>query len=143
MTKKPVGITGMFIALLPIFLHVILFFIGIFKNKNFTFQTPDLIIFVLIWLCLFSLIFTKNHKEYFFRLVLIAYSFLFVIVSMELFLRLTEPYMPWYPMHRITYTAEGVMPGTSGKIEFSVNKYGLRGPNMNLNKTEIKILVIV
>jgi lysophospholipase L1-like esterase len=40
------------------------------------------------------------------------------------------------------YAADGVMPNVSGKIEFSANKYGLRGPEVDMDRVDFRILVV-
>ncbi len=142
MIRKPVTPAIMFVALLPVFVFAALISAWVFKNKNYNFMAIDLIIFSLIFLYILILFFLRKYKEWILRLILATYSLFFVVLGIELFFKLTEPYLPWYPMRRVCYVKDNVMPGISGKVEFSINRYGLRGPSMDLKKADIKILTI-
>ncbi|MGE5197225.1 MAG: SGNH/GDSL hydrolase family protein, partial [Deltaproteobacteria bacterium] len=49
--------------------------------------------------------------------------------------------VPWVPVAP-TKLVKNVLPGIQGRVEFSVNSYGLRGPNTDLRKNDINFLVI-
>lgn len=142
MIKKTVRPVIMFVALLPVFVFVALISVWVFEKKNYYFLKIDYLIFSLSFLYTLILFFLRKYKEWILRLILVTYSLSFVVLGTELIFKLREPYLPSYPMHRVCYVKDNVMPGISGKVEFSINRYGLRGPNTDLKKTDLKILII-
>jgi len=141
MEQKPAGIKLIAIALLPIFLHLTLFSIDILKNSPVLIGRLDLAVFVLFIVYLCGLILTLQYKKYFMHLVLIMYSLFCAIIVIDLFFKFSLN-LPYAPVHWIADAGEGLMPGITGRIEFSINKYGLRGPQTGFREAEIKILTV-
>ena len=145
--KRKIGIRLVLIALAPIYAHIALVYIAILKNNYTILRMVDSAIMVvaLIYVALIYTLSILNNKEWLIRLTFVAYSFIFALICTELSLHFlnekTWYNVPWHPI-KSDIAAEGVMPGIHGKIDFSVNKYGLRGPNKNLDKADIKILAV-
>lgn len=133
------------IALFPVLIHFVFFGIAVLRNSYFPLRRLDLLVHLVILFYVLAVLFTLNRRELFIRVLLIYYSALFAIILTDVFLCLINPgvYFPWLPKtHRVGYLAEGVIPGFKGKIEFSINKYGLRGPDIDLSKADFKIIVL-
>lgn len=145
MKKRPVGLILILAALVPLLAHIILLTIHILKDNHQPFGIFDLAVFITVLIYLSSVILFLNRREYFIRLMLVTYSLLFAAIFAEFLLRslcISPVDLPFIPMHYVSYRTNDIMPGIGGKIEFSVNQYGLRGPEVNLDNVEIKILVI-
>ncbi|MBF0216069.1 MAG: SGNH/GDSL hydrolase family protein [Candidatus Omnitrophica bacterium] len=140
--KKNIKTILILAALIPVFIHEALVLYAIVKNSYKTFEKFDLLIFVVLTLYLGCLFLFRENKEQLVRLILITYSLILSIFLCEQYLRLKpEAYIPWPRIHRISYAATGVMPGIDGKIELSVNNLNLRGPEVDIEKKDIRILV--
>ncbi|NQT89999.1 MAG: SGNH/GDSL hydrolase family protein [Candidatus Omnitrophica bacterium] len=143
--KKNLKVILILIALLPIFVHTILLGISVVKSDYRPFGKFDLIIFAVVLVYLFCVIFVRNNREHLIRLILIAYAFILAVLLCEAFLNFVynpDSYMPLRPKHRVTSAEENVMPGISGRIEYSVNRFGVRGPEVKLDEADIRILAI-
>jgi hypothetical protein len=85
------------------------------------------------------------HKRHGHQVVLVVYSMLFALVLAEIALQLVLPRtrgdVPWQPgLH--TADAADTMTGISGTIRFSINSLGLRGPEVNLDEMDLRILCV-
>ena len=142
MKSKYRNISIILIALVPVFIHILLLGIS-FKNNAYTPTGKfDLLIFLIIFIYLLIISFICHYKKTLF--VLFVYSiilaFIFVEINLQ-FLNLNSRFVS-RPIHRISYAAPGVMLGISGKIELTVNQYGLRGPKEDFRKADFKILAV-
>ncbi|MEX0715539.1 MAG: SGNH/GDSL hydrolase family protein [Planctomycetaceae bacterium] len=79
------------------------------------------------------------------RFLIASWSVLLAIVMCEVAARLlyppTPPGLPMPPM-AITAEAADTMEGISGRIDFTVNRLGVRGPEVDLNAMDLKILCV-
>lgn len=79
------------------------------------------------------------------KLALVVYSALLAVAAAELALpRLLPPPpegLPWPPMAR-RMTLADTMPGVSGDVRFTVNRYGLRGPEAAAGSRAVNILCV-
>jgi lysophospholipase L1-like esterase len=79
------------------------------------------------------------------RFLLVVYATVFGLLLAEVFLRVLYPpppdLIPWPPMHRVTTVGDS-MPGVAGKVEFSVNSLGVRGPEVRLDDCDPRILCV-
>jgi len=135
----------LFMALLPVVVHFAFLGIAIIKNGYIPTGKVDLLFHIIIFIYVLVVLVTLKRRKLFIRILYISYLLIFVIIPVEAFFRIINSnlYFPWPPnIHRSGYVAKGAMPGINGKIEFSVNKYGLRGPPIDLNNVHFKILVL-
>ncbi|HOX39865.1 MAG TPA: SGNH/GDSL hydrolase family protein [Candidatus Brocadiia bacterium] len=78
------------------------------------------------------------------KFVLAAYAVLAAVGMCEIALRTLATAPSGLPMKpgKVVSTAADTMPGISGRIEFSVNSLGLRGPETDLSRTRINVLCV-
>jgi lysophospholipase L1-like esterase len=87
----------------------------------------------------------RRHEEAAGRLLLVTYSTLIGLVLAEALAR--QVVVPptggvWPRLRWIATVAEGVMPGVSGTVFFSTNRYGLRGPDTPLAAARVRMLCV-
>jgi len=79
------------------------------------------------------------------RFLLVVYATVFGLLIAEVILRVQFPpppdLIPWPPMHQVTTVGDS-MPGVAGKVEFSVNSLGVRGPEVRLDDCDPRILCV-
>ena len=135
------------IGLLPVVAHVAVCGVQTLQQGKMLFRVGDLTVFVLMVAYLVGLLLTATDRRRFARLTLIAYSVLLPILLCEGLVRVLYPLpparVPWKPMRLTRQPLAGAMPGISGTIEFSVNRYGLRGPSdLDLDVADFRILTV-
>ncbi len=133
----------LWILLLPALLHGVLAAYAAIVNGYMPFGRFDCVIYLLIFVYLTAILMLRKDFAKLTNLALLIYSILISILIFEAVIRFVKKsdYLPWEPMRRVSDAAQGVMPGIEGKIEFSVNRYGVRGRETSLDE-EIRILVI-
>ncbi|HIJ77969.1 MAG: SGNH/GDSL hydrolase family protein [Desulfobulbaceae bacterium] len=130
---------------IPAFLHLIAFSICVFKYGKVDFVLFDLIFYAFFLIYLGGVLVLCRSDESFGKATLLFYSIIIGVLISDYAIRLYMPPQkfatPWLPMHRVSYASDA-LPGITGKIELSVNKYGLRGPEVDLKQIRHKILCV-
>ncbi len=127
----------------PVLLHILAFVITVAWIDFFEFKMLDF--FVLLGVCCYFLLatFMIPKKESRGKFILLVYSILITLILAELLFFVLEnrDYLPWTPMHK-TSMATGTMPGIEGKISFTINQYGVRGPEIWPSSRNDRILCL-
>ncbi len=144
--RKSTKIILVLIALFPVAAHIVLLLLSssIRKIDYITFGKLDVAVSIIVLIYLLGGILALNNKKWMIRLILVIYSLLFTIIGAEAAFQFLYPgtNIPLLPM-RIEYDPIiHFLPGINGKVKFSVNRYGLRGPDIDLDKPDIKILTL-
>lgn len=135
----------LFLLLLPAILHLGAFSFCVVKYGAIEFTRYDLVFYLFFFFYVFLAVFYAQDIERTGRLVLVVYSIIIGVIVSDAMLRFIVPTKqfatPWIPMHRIS-KASDAMPGISGEIELTVNRYGLRGPEVDLKDFAHKIICV-
>ncbi len=133
-----------FFLFAPVFAHTITFLTTSFV-ETITFDKVDLWVFVGVVLYLSAAVVMAYHRKGLPKFLLLTYSVLMTVGSAELLLRSCFPQAledtPWIPGTNVG-EASDTMPGIDGKIVVSVNELGLRGPQVNLDDCQLRILCV-
>lgn len=135
-----------FILSLPICVHLIAMLVYWVKYEQYILNWPDYLVnslfLVYVILFLVSLKYKSIQKQF----ALSVGTFLICFAAIEVCLRILIPSSslraPWIPMQRESIASETAMPGIQGKVKLSVNLYGLRGPDVDLDKSDLNILCV-
>lgn len=134
------------LAPFPVVVHIALCILAVVKNKYIPLHPTDLLVHFLVVCYGLVILLILRRKKLLTNILTLFYTLFFMAIFIEAFVYFCiKPNVcfPWPPNLRwIGRPAEGAMPGVGDKIEFSINKYGLRGPRMDLEKADYKILVI-
>jgi len=80
------------------------------------------------------------------KFVALVYSVLIVVIGGEMFLRFRHPgpeaRLPWPPMRHVMEISTENLPDLESHVVFTVNKLGLRGPEVDLDHTDVKVLCV-
>lgn len=133
------------LLLLPVLIHLIAFSVCVIKYRSVDFRVFDLVFYLFFTgYLIVALCFSHDPKKLN-KLLLLVYALMISVLLGDLLLRFMLPQRqfgtPWLPMHRVSQASDA-MPGIKGRIELSVNKYGLRGPDVDLEEVDHKILCI-
>jgi lysophospholipase L1-like esterase len=131
-------------ALLPVFIHISLLLFAFFKYGYIPLMRFDIVIHIALLAYILGILLTFKWHEKLLRLTIVAYSFFLGIFVIELYFCFKQhDFYPWPPfLQRNSYVVGDSMPGISGKIKFSINSHGLRGPDVDMTKADITFLVI-
>ena len=144
---REVGLWGLLLA--PLLAHLTTFSVSVIKGSGWLhFGGVDLLL-LLLWFAYLLvgvlLLRSQTRRKLAPRLLLLSYSGLAALGLSELGLRpLLDPVpsrVPWPPTRRVSIAGDA-MPGISGEIVFSVNRLGLRGPEVRLNEVDLRILCL-
>ena len=130
---------------LPVLLHSGALALDFHKKDPFPFQTLDffLLIAVLLYVCVG--LFAMRKRQRGLKFLLLCYSAAIPIIAFEVIAPIAgigpAKALPWTPMRRIS-TAAGTMPGIEGRIEFTINKMGLRAPGVWPDDRNDRILCV-
>jgi len=134
------------LALLPVLLHVVGLVVSAMRQDAFQFRKLDLAVSLVVvaYLCVAGI--ALRSRERTIRFLLVSYSALIAIGTFEVFAVLSgvaarPGSVPWPPL-RWVWLAGNTVPGVKGKVVFSVNDIGLRGPKIALRKAAVKILCV-
>ena len=133
------------LLLLPVLIHLIAFSVCVIKYGSVDFRLFDLAFYLFFTGYLIIALCISHKPKKLNNLVLVVYALMISLLLGDLLLRFVLPERqfgtPWLPMHRVS-EASDAMPGIKGRIELSVNKYGLRGPDVDLEEIDHKVLCI-
>ena len=142
-TGEAVAIWGMLLA--PVMAHVVGVTAAVWRGVDYWFGSYDLVVYVAILVYLAVAVAATRTRGHAIRLIALVYAVLLPVMAGELVLRWLNPVggspQPHLPMHRVEVAAD-TMPGIDGEIEFSVNSLGLRGPEVDLNQVDVRILCV-
>lgn len=135
----------LFLLFFPAILHLGAFSFCVVKYGNIDFTVYDLLFYVFFMCYLLVAVVFARDAERVGRLTLVVYSVIIGVVVSDAMLRFLVPTKqfatPWIPMHRVSRASEA-MPGIFGEIELTVNRYGLRGPDVELKDFSHKIICV-
>src|SRR5216117_3122803 len=134
--------------LLPVSAYAVSMILVVFQEGMVRFGRIDLGVLLLVLGYLFGAVVAVGWRggQYSARVLIAIYSIICVLTVSEVLLGSmlpkVPPDVPWPPMLRRVSIAGGAMPGIDGTIEFTVNSLGLRGPEVDLDKVELRILCV-
>ncbi len=133
------------IIFLPALLHVAAFGSSIFRSGAIPFGLTDFILILALVVYLGAALVAIRERRFALRFVLVTYSILLMVTAAESFLRFLAPACPenypHYPVKRVSHASD-TMPGISGEISWSVNRLGLRGPEVDIRRVRHRILAV-
>ncbi|MEX0704499.1 MAG: SGNH/GDSL hydrolase family protein [Planctomycetales bacterium] len=95
------------------------------------------------WLGILAVILRRGKSPA--KLLLASWSVLLAVLACEGAVRLLYPEpppgLPWPPI-AISAPAADTMKGVSGRIDFTVNSFGVRGPEVDLDDMDLRILCV-
>jgi lysophospholipase L1-like esterase len=135
------------LALAPACGYALVMAVAVFQEGRLDLGRLDLVVLAVVLSYLLGAVAAIRWRngEYGARFLLAAYSILVALAVAEVALRglasKAPPGVPWPPMHRVS-AAGDAMPGIRGTIEFTVNSLGLRGPEVDLDAVDLRILCV-
>jgi len=133
--------------LLPVSAYAVSMTLVVFQEGMVRFGRIDLGVLLLVLGYLFGAVVAVGWRggQYSARVLIAIYSIICALTVSEVLLGSmlpkVPPDVPWPPMRRVSIAGD-TMPGIDGTIEFTVNSLGLRGPEVDLNKVDLRILCI-
>ena len=132
------------LLLLPCTIYFFLVCYAFIVDGDIRIWWGDVVIFGAVLSYLAFVLMIRKSREALIRFVLLLSSIIVVVVGLEIYLNVFYPSSngPLPSMrHKNTISTEG-LPGLEEEVEFTVNKYGLRGPEIDINETDLNILAI-
>ena len=133
------------ILLLPVLLHLAAFGPSIFRNGTIPFGLADFVFLLALVVYLGCALIAVRERRFALPLALVTYSILLTVIATEASLQFLAPdypeHYPHYPMKRVSHASD-VMPGIDGEISWSVNRLGLRGPEVDIERVRHRILAV-
>jgi lysophospholipase L1-like esterase len=132
--------------LLPLLVYAGVMVASVLRRGPLHFGADDLglLLLALAYCCVGAYLAAGRGAAYLGRFVACSYSLLIVCALGEGFLRWARPSLeniPSPPMHSV-YTPSANMPGISGPVEYTINRMGVRGPDMRLEDADLRILCV-
>lgn len=142
-TNTPLWVVA--IIFLPVPLHMAAFGSTLVGNGTIPFGLADFVfIFALVGYLGCALVAVREGR-FAVPFVLVTYSILLSVMATEASLRILAPVCPenypHYIMKRVSQAAD-TMPGIDGEIIWSVNRMGLRGPEVDIERMRHRILAV-
>jgi lysophospholipase L1-like esterase len=134
-----------FAVILPAVVHLAAIAFTVIRYGGFPFGGTDLVVMAALvtYLCVAGSLLDSRERSLNATVViyssLIAFMFLNVVAAVRL-----PPHTKgvWPRFKRVSTAAAGVMPGIEGEIVFSVNSLGLRGPEVSLDDSDLRVLCV-
>ena len=130
---RPASISTLLLLLLPVFLHSVGIALSVTRAQWFAFSGIDLLLFVGMLVYVTAVVIVARKGDLSAKLALLVYSILIPVASIEvgvfLLARMKICGLP-LPPARMVSTAADTMPGISGQIRFTVNRRGVRAPDI-------------
>ena len=131
--------------LMPVLLHLAVFGACVVRHGTIPFGLTDTVLLAGVVAYLAVALAAVREARHAYRFVLVAYSILLTVAAAEAALRFLSPShpanYPHYPVHRLS-RASDTMPGISGDISWTVNRLGLRGPEIDIERARLRILAV-
>jgi len=134
------------LACIPAFLHFSLFAWNVVSEGYLIFGRLDLIVLFAFVLYLFLIPFLIRSRRSAIGWITVLVLTIASLSAANMWASywIPQPYFsnyPWPPMKRVRDVV-GNLPGVQGPIEFSINRWGLRGPEFNPDTSAQRILCI-
>ena len=135
------------LLLIPVIAYGIAILLAVLHEGSLAFGRLDVAVLflVIVYLCAGILIDSFHNKRRALLFLASVYSMLVTLAVVEVVLRAEFPpfpsALPRPPMHTVSIAGDK-MPGISGTIEFTINRMGLRGPEVQLGEVDLRILCL-
>ncbi|MBN1871982.1 MAG: SGNH/GDSL hydrolase family protein [Candidatus Omnitrophica bacterium] len=133
-----------FIALLPVLGHILALAYSMVRYNYMPSGRIDWLVFAVLFIYVISILLASRNKERLIKLVLIVYSFIIASASIEVTSRFFHRKIetPWTQGKSIKYVEGKNIVATEPRVEFTTNRYGLRGPNIKLSVADLKFVTV-
>ncbi len=131
------------LLLLPVLFHVIGMILSLSNTNLFQFGKLDFLILAGMCFYLVAIILLNKKSQLIQKFTILVYSLIIPIISLELFFFMQDKkeYFPWPPMNKV-FNVSNTMIGIKGKVHFTVNNRGVRGPSYWPSTSKDRILCI-
>ncbi|BBM81692.1 SGNH/GDSL hydrolase family protein [Candidatus Uabimicrobium amorphum] len=128
----PASLLVAVLLFLPVLLHFIALYINVSKAGFLLVRKIDMMVFVLLCAYMLAILLVSRRRDLSIKVALIVYASLFPVLMLELGIFLLGDENPRVPLPtmRVESVAGNNMPGIEGKVTFSVNKLGVRAPEL-------------
>jgi lysophospholipase L1-like esterase len=134
------------LLLLPVVAHTALVIVPLWREHHVKIDAVDLAVGGLVVAYLGVVVLVAAGRTFLARFALMACTVGIMLVIVEFAVRKVLPppatELPIPPGRRVTDVTGDHMPGVKGRAEFTVNKLGLRGPEVNLADADLRILCV-